>query len=110
MFKLYCGPDCFRSGDSPACSDLLPSLAMLKLLLCTFPKVSCDAFAFPKVSIDPVLVSGLGAWGRLPLRTRLRLRMLCGSEMTWPACGAAITTVPGLASGGGVGESDLNKG
>lgn len=102
---MYPGPD--------GSSDLPPSLATLMLLLCWFPKVSNDLFAFAtfeKVSIDPVLVSGLCACGILPLRTRLRLRMLCRSEKIWPACGAAITTVPGLASGGGVGESDLNRG
>lgn len=65
-----------------------------------------------KLSKDPLpsTVSGLDLVGIDPLRSRLRLRMLWRSEMTCPACGAAITTVPGLASGGGVGESDRNSG
>lgn len=53
---MYPGPD--------GSSDLPPSLATLMLLLCWFPKVSNDLFAFAtfaKVSIDPVLVSGLCA-------------------------------------------------
>jgi hypothetical protein len=38
------------------------------------------------------------------------LRMLWRSEMTCPALGAAKTTVPGVAVGGGVGESDRKSG
>jgi hypothetical protein len=38
------------------------------------------------------------------------LLILCRSEITCPAPGAATTTVPGVALGGGTGESDLNKG
>lgn len=67
----------FLSGASPASpesSDLLPSLAMLKLL-----------YASPKVSTEPVLVSGLEATGRLSLRMRLRLRIDWRSEITKPA-------------------------
>lgn len=85
------------------------SLATLKLLPFNLPNVSNEAFAIPKLSMEPVLVSGLGAF-ILPLRARLKLRMLSRSEKTWPACGAAMTIVPGLASGGGVGESDRNSG
>lgn len=62
------------SPPSPESSDLLPSLAMLKLL-----------FASPKVSNEPVLVSGLEATGRLSLRMRLRLRIDWRSEIRKPA-------------------------
>ena len=58
-------------------------------------------------------ISGLGLAGSDPLLNRLRLlmdRMLARSEITWPAPGAAVTTVPGVAAGGGVGEPDLNNG
>lgn len=64
-------------------------------------------------SHDAARLSGLGAAGRLPLRILrmlLMLRMLCLSEMTWPPLGAATTTVPGVAIGGGVGESDRKSG
>lgn len=87
------------SHASPESSDLLPSLAMLKLL-----------FTSPNVSNEPVLVNGLEATGRLSLRMRLKLRIDWRSEMVNPDCGAAMTTVPGLARGGGVGESDRNSG
>jgi hypothetical protein len=40
----------------------------------------------------------------------LMLWMLCLSEMTFPAFGAATTTVPGVALGGGTGESDRKRG
>lgn len=93
----------FRTGlsrdlpASPNMSDLPPSLEMLEPL-------------FPKVPNEPVLVNGLVTAGRLSLRIRLRLRILSRSEITWPACGAATITVLGVASGGGSGESDLNRG
>lgn len=98
----------FLSGGgvspSPSDSSSLPSLATLRLLP--------PPWTAAKLSNDPLpsTVSGLDLVGSDPLRSRLKLRMLCRSEMTCPACGAAITTVPGLASGGGVGESDRNNG
>lgn len=67
----------FRSGASlasPESSDLLPSLAILKLLLTS-----------PKVSNELVLVKGLEATGRLSLRMRLKLRIDWRSEMRNPA-------------------------
>ena len=64
-------------------------------------------------STDSFWLSGLGTPGRLSLRRRLRLcmlRILWRSEMTRPASGAAKTMVPGVAVGGGVGESDRKSG
>ena len=64
-------------------------------------------------STDSFWLSGLGTPGRLSLRRRLllwMLRMLWRSEMTLPALGAANTMVPGVAAGGGVGESDRKSG
>lgn len=95
----------FLSGISPflsssPASEMVSSLAALIVL----------ALAAGKLSNDPLAVSGLDTAGRLPLRIRLRLRMLCRSEMTRPACGAAITIVPGLATGAGSGESDRKSG
>jgi hypothetical protein len=55
-------------------------------------------------------LSGLGAVGRLPLRILDSDRMLWRSEMTCPAFGAAVTTVFGVTTGGGIGESDRNSG
>lgn len=51
-----------------------------------------------------------GLEGRLPLRIRWTERMLARSEITCPALGAAVTIVPGVAAGGGVGESVRNRG
>lgn len=38
------------------------------------------------------------------------MRVRVRSDMRRPAFGAATTMVPGVAAGGGVGESDRNKG
>lgn len=65
---------------------------------------------FLRSSKLPCWLKGLGTTGRLSLRIRLRVRMLCLSEMTWPAFGAAVTMVPGVAAGAGVGESDRKSG
>ena len=67
----------------------IASLILSKLALCT---------------------SGLGLDGRLPLLIRWIDRILCRSDITWPAPGAAVTIVPGVAAGGGVGESVRNSG
>lgn len=94
------------SSPSPSSEMPLSSLDVLSVfpLAVIIGKLSNDPFP----SSSPV--NGLDRVGSDPLRSLLRLRMLCRSEMTCPACGAAITTVPGLASGGGVGESDRNNG
>lgn len=55
----------------------------------------------------PCLLSGLGAF-KLPLRFLPALRLPL-SEITCPALGDAMTTVPGVAMGG-VGESDRKSG
>lgn len=84
-------------------------------------------------AVNGLPVVGQATVGRLSLRMRVKLRILPRSEITWPACGAAIlfffvsiffsllllgrrqretrtyTTVPGEALGG-VGESDRNSG
>jgi len=49
---------------------------------------------------------GLGLEGRLPERMRRRIL----SSMIWPALGAAVTTVPEEAVGGGVGLQVRNRG
>jgi hypothetical protein len=51
----------------------------------------------------------IGLEGRLPLLNRID-RILARSEISWPAPGAAVTIVPGVAAGGGVGESVLKRG
>lgn len=51
-----------------------------------------------------------GLDGRLPLLILLNDLILDRSDITIPAPGAAVTTVPGVAAGGGVGESVLNRG
>lgn len=51
--------------------------------------------------------------GWLPLRIRrilLILRMLCLSERVWPPLSGTMTTVPGVAIGGGVCELDRKRG
>lgn len=53
--------------------------------------------------------SGEGDVGRDPLRI-LWMLLLSDSAMTCPAFGAAVTIVPGVALGGGVGESLRNNG
>jgi hypothetical protein len=61
-------------------------------------------------SKEPCRLRGLGTAGRLPLRMRVRVRMLALSEMSCPPFGAAVTMVPGVAKGGGVGESVRKRG
>jgi len=67
----------------------------------------------PILSMLALCTNALGLAGSDPLLRRLRLlieRMLARSEMTWPAPGAAVTIVPGVAAGGGMGESVLKSG
>lgn len=75
--------------------------------------ISCILFgSLPSLLTSglPSRVRGLDVVGRLSLRILFRDRMLCRGVMICPALGEAVTTVPGVAAGGGVGESDRNKG
>jgi hypothetical protein len=56
----------------------------------------------------PDWASGLELEGKLPDRICLSVRM--EPIITWPPSGGAVTTVPGVAVGGGVQLSDRNKG
>ena len=51
---------------------------------------------------------GLELEGKLPDRICLSVRM--EPTTTWPPSGDAVTTVPGVAVGGGVQLSDRNRG
>lgn len=55
-------------------------------------------------------LSGLRPAGKLPLRMRFSDCMLSHRGSTWPAFGAATTTVLGETAGGGFCESDRNRG
>lgn len=110
-FKIYSGTGgvILRSGRSGSSSSTSPSAVSSDRPLSSLVALNVLSPA-EKLSNELLLVSGLDTAGSEPLRIRLRLRMLVRSEMICPACGAAMTIVPGLAMGGGVGESDRKSG
>jgi hypothetical protein len=73
------------------------------------PQASTPLFA-AKVSELLARLRGLDWAGKMPLLTLLRDWLLGRCIMTLPASGDAITVVPGVAIGGGVGESERKRG
>ena len=72
----------------------------------------CSSIGFLGGAASNVLdwASGLEFEIKLLLRIRLRDWLLARRGKTIPALGAEKTEVPGLARGGGVGESERNNG
>ncbi len=84
----------------PSMPDSAPAVRMKSGIGGVAPRVGGVKLRAPlQASKLAERMSGLGLDGRLPDRIRFKVRPL----MTWPAIGAAVTTVPGVGVGGGVG-------
>lgn len=96
----------------PAPDNIQSGIGGVRVLSPASPAFSRSSLSITCRMLSKLALCIRGLDGRLPLRIWRIERMLARSDITitCPAPGAAVTTVPGVAVGGGVGESVLNRG
>lgn len=111
FLELY--PEKLLLGPAPSIQSGIGGVNVLSTS--SSSNVSRSSFSNALRMLSKLGLCGMGLDGRLSLLIRLMERrlavlILARSDKTCPAPGAAVTTVPGVAAGAGVGESDLKSG